>query len=112
MSGRSLRLLMTGGSGVLGRALAPIAWAARHRVSMPTHAELDLFDPAAVAESVSGVDAIIHLASRIQPLERLDDTAAGQMPVADAAERVQGRNSPRTGSKPPRTPVPAHAPGF
>jgi len=32
------------------------------------------------------------------------DTAAGQMPVGVAAERVQGRNGPVTGPQPPRNP--------
>jgi len=73
---RSMRLLVTGASGVLGRALAPVAEASGHRLEMPSHAELDLFDPAAVACAARGVDAILHLATRIQPLEQLGNAGA------------------------------------
>jgi hypothetical protein len=38
--------------------------------------------------------------------------AASQMPVGAAAQRVRGRNGPVTEHKRPRTPEPAHAPGF
>jgi 2-alkyl-3-oxoalkanoate reductase len=65
-----MRLLVTGGTGVLGRALAPPARAARHELLAPTREEL--FDPAAVR----GVDAVLHLASRIQPLEQLGNPEA------------------------------------
>ena len=41
-----MRLLVTGGTGVLGRALRPLAKAAGHELAMPGHEELDLFDPA------------------------------------------------------------------
>jgi hypothetical protein len=37
-------------------------------VSAPGRAELDLFDPAAVGARMRGVDAVLHLATRIQPL--------------------------------------------
>jgi nucleoside-diphosphate-sugar epimerase len=73
---RSMRLLVTGGSGVLGQALASAAWDAGHRLYMPSHGELDLFDPAAVAGAAQGVDAILHLATRIQPLEQLGNANA------------------------------------
>ena len=73
---RSMRLLVTGGSGVLGRALAPVAGAAGHRLQMPSHAELDLFDPAAVVGAVRGVDAVFHLATRIEPLEEMGNPVA------------------------------------
>jgi 2-alkyl-3-oxoalkanoate reductase len=71
-----MRLLVTGGTGVLGRALLPLAREAGHEVHAPTREELDLFDPAAVADAVAGVDAILHLATRIQPLEQVGDPDA------------------------------------
>jgi len=43
---------------------------------MPKHEELDLFDPAAVADAVRGVDGILHLATRILSAERLSDPDA------------------------------------
>jgi nucleoside-diphosphate-sugar epimerase len=72
----SMRLLVTGGSGVLGRALQRLAQAAGHDLHTPTRDELDLFDPVAVAAAVRGVDAVLHLASRIQPLEQLANSQA------------------------------------
>ncbi|HTX08862.1 MAG TPA: NAD-dependent epimerase/dehydratase family protein [Solirubrobacteraceae bacterium] len=71
-----MRLLVTGGSGVLGRALAPVARAAGAELLAPTRRELDLFDPVAVAHATRGVDAVLHLATRIQPLEQLDNPEA------------------------------------
>jgi 2-alkyl-3-oxoalkanoate reductase len=71
-----VRLLVTGGTGVLGRAFLPLAEAEGHQVSAPGRAELDLFDPAAVAGQLRGVDAVLHLATRIQPLETMGQPQA------------------------------------
>ena len=71
-----LRLLVTGGTGVLGRALRPLAEAAGHELAMPGRTELDLFDPAAAAEAVSGADAVLHLATRIRSVEQISDPDA------------------------------------
>ena len=71
-----MRLLITGGSGVLGRALRPLAEAAGHDVLMPAHDELDLFDPSAVREAVCDVDGVVHLATRIRSLEQISDPDA------------------------------------
>ena len=38
-----MRLFITGGTGVLGRALQPVARAAGHELVMPGHDQLDLF---------------------------------------------------------------------
>ncbi len=76
VTGGSMRLLVTGGTGVLGRALAPLARAAGHELLAPTKDELDLFDPVAVAHATSRVDAVLHLATRIQPLEQLANPEA------------------------------------
>ena len=43
---------------------------------MPGHEELDLFDPSAVADAVRGVDAVLHLATRIRSLEQISDPDA------------------------------------
>ena len=66
-----VRLLVTGGTGVLGRAFLPLAEAEGHQVSAPGRTGLDLFDPAAVSAAMGGVDAVLHLATRIQPLEKM-----------------------------------------
>jgi nucleoside-diphosphate-sugar epimerase len=68
-----LRLLITGGTGVLGRALRPLAAAAGHECVMPGHGELDLFDPCAVADAVRDVDGVLHLATRIRSLDEISD---------------------------------------
>jgi nucleoside-diphosphate-sugar epimerase len=61
---------------VLGRALRPLAEEAGHELEMPAHEELDLFDPAAVADAVRDVDGLLHLATRIRPVEQLSDANA------------------------------------
>jgi nucleoside-diphosphate-sugar epimerase len=71
-----MRLLVTGGTGVLGCALRPLAEAAGHEVAMPGHEELDLFDPATVADAVSDVDGVLHLATRIRTLDQVSDPEA------------------------------------
>ena len=71
-----MRLLVTGGTGVLGRALRPLAEAGDHEFAMPAREELDLFDPSAVADAVGDVDGVLHLATRIRPLEQLSDPDA------------------------------------
>ena len=71
-----MRVLVTGGTGVLGRAFRPVAEAARHDVQAPGRSGLDLFDPAAVGAAMRGVDAVLHLATRIQPLDRMQEPEA------------------------------------
>jgi nucleoside-diphosphate-sugar epimerase len=72
----TLRLLVTGGTGVLGRALQPLAEDAGHELEMPTRQELDLFDSSAVADAVRDVDGVLHLATRIRPVEQFSDPDA------------------------------------
>ena len=72
----TLRLLVTGGTGVLGRALQPLAEAADHEFAMPGREELDLFDPSAVADAVRDIDGVLHLATRIRTLEQVSDPDA------------------------------------
>jgi len=71
-----MRLLITGGTGVLGRALQPEALAAGHELRAPGRAELDLFDRAAVADATREIDAVLHLATRIQPRDQLGNPDA------------------------------------
>jgi nucleoside-diphosphate-sugar epimerase len=71
-----MKLFVTGATGALGKALVPAAETVGHEVRAPRHSELDLFDPAAVAAAVRGADAILHLATRIRPLELMDDPSA------------------------------------
>jgi nucleoside-diphosphate-sugar epimerase len=71
-----MRVLVTGGSGVLGRASIPLLHEAGHELEAPGKTELDLFDPGAVAAAVADMDAIVHLATRIPPPERRADREA------------------------------------
>ena len=71
-----MRLLITGGTGVLGCALRPLAEEDGHEFAMPGSEELDLFDPSAVADAVRDVDGILHLATRIRSLEQISDPDA------------------------------------
>jgi 2-methylisocitrate lyase-like PEP mutase family enzyme len=71
-----MKLLVTGGTGVLGRALRPHAQAAGHELVMPAHEELDLFDPVAVAGALRDVDGVLHLATRIRDLDLISDRDA------------------------------------
>ena len=89
-----MRLLITGGTGVLGRALRPLAEPARHEFEMPGREELDLFDPAAVAHAESGVDGVLHLATRIRTLDQISDPEAWRDNDRLRAER-RGSSSTR-----------------
>ena len=71
-----MRLLVTGGSGVLGRATIPLLRAQGHEIDAPAPTELDLFDPVAVARAVDGAAGILHLATRIPPRGRAGEREA------------------------------------
>jgi nucleoside-diphosphate-sugar epimerase len=71
-----MRLLITGGTGVLGRALRPLAQAEGHELAMPGREELDLFEPSAVDEAVRDADGVLHLATRIRTLDQVSDPDA------------------------------------
>jgi len=73
---RPMRLLVTGGTGVLGRALLPLAETAGHQWLAPAHGELDLFDPRAVEKAMRNVDSVLHLATKIRSLDLLDQPVA------------------------------------
>jgi nucleoside-diphosphate-sugar epimerase len=60
-----MKIFVTGGTGVLGRQFLPLCEAAGVEAVAPRHADLDLFDPAAVQTAVAGFDGIVHLATRI-----------------------------------------------
>jgi nucleoside-diphosphate-sugar epimerase len=64
-----MRILVTGGTGVLGRQATPLLRADGHEIEAPDPSQLDLFDAAAVRRTVDGVGAILHLATHIPPAE-------------------------------------------
>jgi nucleoside-diphosphate-sugar epimerase len=71
-----VRVFVTGGSGVLGRALRPLLIDQGHDLRAPAHHELDLLETERVADAVRDADAIFHLATRIPPRERRRDREA------------------------------------
>jgi nucleoside-diphosphate-sugar epimerase len=73
-----VRLLVTGGIGVLGRATIPLLLAQGHHVDAPEPTQLDLFDPIAVTRAVDGTAAILHLATHIPAREQASDREAWQ----------------------------------
>ena len=94
-----MRVLVTGGTGVLGRAFRPLAATAGHDVRAPGRAELDLFDPVAVASAVRDVNAVLHqpTVTFVYPGDRpvSEETSVGDVPVilrsALAAEQQAAR---------------------
>src|SRR5689334_10174396 len=71
-----MHILVTGGTGTLGRAVVPVLIGAGHEVRVMTHrpaaaapvgggaiAAADLSTGHGLAEAVRGVDAVVHLAS-------------------------------------------------
>lgn len=71
-----MRILVTGGTGVLGRAAIPLLRSAGHTVVAPARGGVDLLDPRALAVALEEVDAILHLATRIPPPDRYAEPAA------------------------------------
>jgi len=71
-----MQLLVTGGLGVLGRALLPLLEATGHEVSAPGPGELDLFDAGRVGAAVERVQGVYHLATHIPPADRMGDREA------------------------------------
>ncbi len=84
-----MRILVTGATGVLGRRVLPLLAADGHdvtavarsrpgqvRAARATPIDLDLFDPAAVKDAVDGQDAVVDLATRIPPTNRMARRAA------------------------------------
>ena len=63
-------VLVTGGTGVLGRSLLPLLKVAGHDIRAPSRRDLDLFDPRALRVAIRDADAIYHLATRIPPVQR------------------------------------------
>src|SRR4029453_18693013 len=68
---RSMRILVTGASGVLGRVTVPLLRNTGHQLATPSSSELDLFDAEQVWQAVRDTDAVLHLATRIPPLDRM-----------------------------------------
>jgi GDP-L-fucose synthase len=85
-----MRILLTGGSGMVGCNVLEAPAAAAHKVMAPGRGELDLLDPAAVARYVQTrePDLIIHCAGKVGGIQ-----ANIREPVAFLVENLDaGRN--------------------
>jgi nucleoside-diphosphate-sugar epimerase len=71
-----VRVLVTGGNGVLGRTTIPLLRALGHEIDAPLPTQLDLFDPVVVTRAVYGAAGILHLATRIPSRERAGEREA------------------------------------
>jgi 2-alkyl-3-oxoalkanoate reductase len=71
-----MKLLITGGTGVLARAALPLLRDAGHEIDARGRGELDVLDPVAVRAAVDGAEAIMHLATHIPPREAQGDREA------------------------------------
>jgi GDP-L-fucose synthase len=85
-----MRVLLTGGAGMVGRNVAEAAASARHELVAPTRAELNLFDAEGTRRYIERVrpDIVIHAAGRVGGIQA--NIAA---PVAFLVENIDmGRN--------------------
>jgi len=89
-----VRLLVTGGTGALGRALLPRAQADGHQVSAPGRVELDLFDPAAVAVAVAARNDLAWMTGEAL---RCRGLARAEAALREAGGRRGSRGRPRSG---------------
>ena len=89
-----MRLLVTGGTGALGRALPPRAQADGHQVSAPGRVELDLFDPAAVAVAVAARNDLAWMTGEAL---RCRGLARAEAALREAGGRRGSRGRPRSG---------------
>jgi nucleoside-diphosphate-sugar epimerase len=75
-AGRRTRIVVTGGTGALGRVAVPLLRGAGHQVLAPARLHLDVFDPQAVAATMAEADAVLHLATRIPAIDAWEDPDA------------------------------------
>ena len=84
-----MRILGTGGSGFVGRALVPHLAAAGHTVAAPTRAETgDLGPETPWRDRLAGIEAVIHLAARVHVMQDdADDPLAAFRRINTAATK-------------------------
>ena len=90
-----MRVLVTGGTGVLGRAFRPPAAAAGHDARAPGRAGLDLPDPAAVGSGKAypnpALGATLHARDAGRALLAALDVPSGVYNVCRDGERASNR---------------------
>lgn len=98
----SLKILITGGSGMVGRNLLEHARLSRHELFAPTSRELDLLDPAQARDYVADLvpDLVVHAAGRVGGIQAnirepvrflLDNLNMGQNIVTSSVAAGVGR---------------------
>jgi dTDP-4-dehydrorhamnose reductase len=94
-----MRLLVLGGGGQVGRAIADTA-AGRHELIVKTRAELDIADAAAVAQALaqSKPDWIVNAAA-YTAVDRAEDEPAQATAVNDTAVGVLAESARRSGMR-------------
>jgi dTDP-4-dehydrorhamnose reductase len=85
-----MKLLITGGAGMLGTDLARAAIKAGHEVAAPSHAELDIADPAALGERMAAErpDVVVNCAAWTDVDGAEDDLEGAMRANADGARNV------------------------
>ncbi len=90
-----MRILITGGTGTLGRRVAPQLLQAGHDVvvgtrtpSRPDHRALELASGDGLDGALEGVDAVIHLATDARAAQRLDVVGTSNLLEAMAGRRA------------------------
>jgi uncharacterized protein YbjT (DUF2867 family) len=82
-----MRLLVTGGSGALGSLVVSELRSRGHQVRAASRRTgVDLATGAGIAETLAGVDAVVHCATRPQSPQRVDVDGTGRL-VAEAARQ-------------------------
>jgi hypothetical protein len=95
-----VRILVTGGGGVLGQATIPLLRAEGHEINAPAPTQLDLFDAVAVLHAVGGTEGVLHLATRIPPREQCTAQPALRLHAARGRRRARPRCGARTAERP------------
>jgi hypothetical protein len=86
-----MQLLITGGTGVHGQALRPLAEAAGHQIAMPGRDELDLFDRSAGTwydKPMRDFGATLHISDAGRALLSALSLPSGTYNVCRDGERV------------------------
>lgn len=88
---RKMNVFVTGGTGVLGKPVVGLLTGRGHTVTGLAHSDAsettlrdlgaesvrsDLFDPGALTQMTQGMDAVLHLATRIPPMQKMRSAVA------------------------------------
>ena len=94
-----MRILLTGGTGVLGKAAQPLLAAQGHEVLAPGHAELDLFDRDAVARAVADGAMATSPRGSVARRHGRQGRMGSERPLAHRCVAAARRRRPRRGRR-------------